>query len=58
MKVKALKSFCGVISMNEGEVREVSDLNLVSDLVNAGLVENAEKKTEEKPKTRKRSAKK
>jgi hypothetical protein len=57
MKVKALKSFCGVISMNEGEVREVSDLNLVSDLVNAGLVENTEKKTEEKPK-RKRSAKK
>ena len=57
MKVKALKSFCGVISMNEGEVREVSDLNLVSDLVNASLVENAEKKTEEKPK-RKRSAKK
>ena len=57
MKVKALKSVCGVISMNEGEVREVSDLNLVSDLVNAGLVENAEKKTEEKPK-RKRSAKK
>ena len=57
MKVKAIKSFCGVISMNEGEVREVSDLNLVSDLVNAGLVENAEKKIEEKPK-RKRSAKK
>lgn len=57
MKVKALKSFCGVISMNEGEVREVSDLNLVFDLVNAGLVENTEKKTEEKPK-RKRSAKK
>ena len=57
MKVKAIKSFCGVISMNEGEVREVSDLNLVSDLVNAGLVENDEKKTEEKPK-RKRSAKK
>ncbi len=57
MKVKAIKSFCGVISMNEGEVREVSDLNLVSDLVNAGLVENADKKTEEKPK-RKRSAKK
>ena len=48
MKVKAIKSFCGVISMNEGEVREVSDLNLVSDLVNAGLVENDEKKTEEK----------
>lgn len=43
--------------MNEGEVREVSDLNLVFDLVNAGLVENTEKKTEEKPK-RKRSAKK
>ena len=57
MKVKALKSFCGVISMNEGEVREVSDLNLVSDLVNAGLGENAEKKTEDKPKRKSRAKK-
>lgn len=58
MKVKALKSFIGIVSMSEGEVREISDLNLVSDLIGAGLVEDTEKKTEEKPKTRKRSAKK
>lgn len=42
--------------MSEGEVREISDLSLVKDLTNAGLIESAEK-TEEKPK-RKRSAKK
>lgn len=55
MKVKALKSFCGIISMNEGEVREISDLSLVNDLIKSGLVKDAEKTT--KPKTKKRSAK-
>lgn len=55
MKVKALKSFCGIISMNEGEVREISDLSLVNDLTKSGLVKDAEKAT--KPKTKKRSAK-
>lgn len=39
--------------MNEGEVREISDLSLVKDLTEAGLVE----KVENKPK-RKRGAKK
>lgn len=57
MKVKAIKSFIGIVSMSEGEVREISDLSLASDLISAGLVEDSEKKTEERPK-RKRSAKK
>lgn len=54
MKVKALKSFCGIISMTEGEVRVISDLNLVKDLMDAGLIAKAE----DKPKRTKRSAKK
>lgn len=39
--------------MNEGEVKEISDLSLVNDLIDAGLV----KKEEDKPK-RKRGTKK
>ncbi|MEE3307839.1 hypothetical protein [Sharpea azabuensis] len=56
MKVRAIKSFCGIVSMNKGEVKEISDLSLVNDLINAGLVESTEKTT--KKTTRKRSAKK
>ena len=48
---KALKSFSGVISMHEGEVREIDDAELVADLTKAGYIE------EVKPK-RGRSAKK
>ncbi|MBP5423731.1 MAG: hypothetical protein J6Y78_14950 [Paludibacteraceae bacterium] len=57
MKVKAIKSFCGIVSMNEDEVRDISDLSLVQDLIGAGLVK---KEVEKKPKTTrtKRSAKK
>ena len=58
MKVKAVKSFCGIVSMNEGEVKEVSDLSLVNDLISAGLVESTEKAKEKPKTTRKRSAKK
>lgn len=57
MKVRAIKSFCGVVSMNEGDVKEISDINLCSDLINAGLVENTEKKTEDKPKRKSRAKK-
>lgn len=48
---KALKSFSGIISMHEGEVREIDDAELVADLLRAGYIE------EVKPK-RGRSAKK
>lgn len=58
MKVKAVKSFCGIVSMNEGEVKEVSDLSLVNDLISSGLVESTEKAKEKPKTTRKRSAKK
>lgn len=48
---KALKSFSGVISMHEGETREIDNAEVVADLLNAGYIE------EVKPK-RGRSAKK
>ena len=48
---KALKSFSGVISMYEGETREIDNAELVADLTKAGYIE------EVKPK-RGRSAKK
>ena len=48
---KALKSFSGIISMHEGETREIDNAELVADLTKAGYIE------EVKPK-RGRSAKK
>lgn len=35
MKIKALTSFCGPVSMFAGEVREVAD-EVARDLINAG----------------------
>lgn len=46
MRVKALTSFAGKVSMYEGEVKEVNDRD-VRDLLAAGYV--AEVKTEAKP---------
>lgn len=55
MLVKALKSFSGKnISMFEGEVKDISDKTLLSDLLNAKYIE--EVKTEKK-KTRKKTPK-
>lgn len=39
MKVKALKTFSGAISMHEGEVREVKDNYILNDLTKAGYIE-------------------
>lgn len=47
MRVKALTSFAGRISMFEGEIREVTDSTLLRDLLAAGYI--AEVKTEAKP---------
>lgn len=41
---KALKSFSGIISMHEGETREIDNAELVADLTKAGYI------TEVKPK--------
>ena len=52
MLVKALKSFSGKnISMFEGEVKDISDKTLLSDLLNAKYIE--EVKTEKKKTSKK-----
>lgn len=39
----ALVSFCGTISMAEGEVREIPDPSLVADLIKAEYIAPVEK---------------
>ena len=41
---RALKSFSGVISMYEGETREIEDAELVTDLLMAGYIEEVKPK--------------
>lgn len=36
---KALKSFCGKVSMKKGEIKEINDKEIINDLLNAGLIE-------------------
>ncbi len=51
MLYKALISFCGLISMAEGEVREISDSSIAKDLLKARYVEEIKaegKKTKKK----------
>lgn len=38
MLYKAITSFSGVLSMAEGEVREISDSSLIDDLSQAGYI--------------------
>lgn len=38
MRVKALVSFAGIVSMGVGEVRDISDKAIVDDLLRAGYV--------------------
>lgn len=42
MKVKAIKSFAGIVTMGVGEVREV-DGEIAKDLLRAGYIEEVEK---------------
>ena len=41
---KALKSFSGIISMHEGEMREIDNAELVADLTKAGYIEEVKPK--------------
>lgn len=41
---KAVKSFSGVISMYEGETREIEDAEIVADLTKAGYIEEVKPK--------------
>ena len=43
MKVKALIGFSGLVSMRKGEVRDIRDKAIVTDLLRAGYVEQIEK---------------
>lgn len=56
MMYKALISFTGLISMAEGESREISDSSLANDLLKAGYIELVKdvipkNVTEKKPKS-------
>jgi hypothetical protein len=50
MKVRALISFSGLVSMRKGEVKEIRDKDIVADLLRAGYIGQTEK-----PKTKKSS---
>jgi hypothetical protein len=49
---KALVSFSGLVSMAEGEVREISDLSIAKDLLKCGYIEEVKEEKEEKRKVR------
>lgn len=55
MKVKAVVSFCGKISMKIGEVKEIKDEKILNDLLNAKYVEEIAE--EKKIKTIKKAVK-
>lgn len=44
LKVKALVSFCGVVTMGIGDVADIKDKAIVDDLLQAGYVEKVETK--------------
>ncbi len=57
MMYKALISFTGLVSMAQGDIREISDISLANDLLKAGYIEEAkaekpEKQPEAKPKAK------
>ena len=52
---RALVSFSGLISMAEGEIRDIGDDAIAKDLLNAGYIEEV---APDEPKPKKKSAKK
>ena len=36
---RALKSFCGKVSMRKGEVKAIADKTVIADLIRAGYIE-------------------
>lgn len=48
MKIKAKTSFCGILSMAKGEVRECSNQAVLTDLLKAGYVEEVKENPAEK----------
>lgn len=58
MKIEALTSFCGVLSMAKGEVREYSNESVLADLISSGYVREVTEETGQKKSAPKRSVKK
>ena len=54
--LKALVSFGGVISMRQGEMREIDDADVVADLLKAGYVEEVKPKATAKGRTGRKNA--
>ena len=48
MKYKALISFAGSFSMNINDIKEISDKKLISDLINAGYIEEVKETAKNK----------
>lgn len=48
MKVEALVSFCGVVTMGKGEVTDIKEKRIYEDLLQAGYVEKVEAKKQVK----------
>lgn len=48
MMYKALISFTGLVSMAQGDVREISDISLANDLLKAGYIEEVRKDAPQK----------
>ena len=44
MKIEAMVSFCGVLSMSKGEIRDYSVEPVVSDLMEAGYIREISEK--------------
>lgn len=57
MKIEALTSFCGVLSMAKGEVREYNEDGVLMDLLSSGYVKEVRAEPERKS-TPKRGVKK
>ncbi len=55
MKYKALKSFSGLVSMYEGETREITDKDIISDLLQAKYIEEVKEAKMTKRTTKKKT---
>ena len=51
---KALKSFSGKITMNKGQVKKITDKEVIKDLLRAGYIEELEPTKKEEPKLTKK----
>lgn len=58
MKYRALVGFSGLVTMRKNEVRELTDEEIIKDLLKAKYIELAKGSNEPKPTTKKKTTKK